>query len=461
MDHSLPKQLAASGLINDERVKKAKALLIEVLLEKQKDLTAVRPANAALKGFYEDLIKNFSDLRGTPLFYPYIGSGIGKGPLVELMDGSVKYDFISGIGVHFLGHSNIDLVASSIDSAISNTIMQGPLQQNIDSLELIKLLTDASGFECCFLTTSGAMANENALKLAFHKKSPASRVIAFDRSFAGRTLALSQITDKPAYRKGLPKTVDVDYIPFYDYRKGEESTERAKSHLLAILKRYPGQHAAMIFELIQGEGGFYPGTKQFFTSLMEVLKEHQVLIIADEVQTFGRTSRLFSFQHFGLDSFIDIATIGKLSHSCATLYKKSLVPEKGLLSQTFSSSTVSIKASAVIVSALLNGNFFGEKGQNMQLERHFHSKLEALERQWPSLIRGPYGMGGMVAFTPYDGTYDKTLDLAKRLFDAGVICFIAGENPTRIRFLLPAGAIGTRDIDIVAEIIEKTLLEGR
>lgn len=461
MDYPLPKELKAADFFSDERVKKAKSLLLEALAERQKEISSIESPLPELQVSYEELIETFSNLRGTPLFYPYIGSGIGKGPLVELMDGSIKYDFISGIGVHFLGHSNADIVASSIDSAISNTVMQGPLQQNIDSLELIKLLTEASGLSCCFLTTSGAMANENAFKLAFHKKHPASRILAFEHSFSGRTLALSQVTDKPVYRKGLPKTVDVDYIPFYDHRLGDKSIERAVEALKVYLKRYPGQHAAMIFELIQGEGGFYPGTKAFFSKLMEILKENNILIIVDEVQTFGRTSRLFCFQHFELDRFIDIATIGKLSHSCATLFRKSLVPEKGLLSQTFSSSTVSIKASGVIIKALLTGGYFGEKGKNMLLERHFHDKLAALSSKWPNLIQGPFGMGGMVAFTPYDGTYDKTFALAKRLFDKGVICFIAGESPTRIRFLLPAGAITTKDIDVVSEIIEKTLVEGQ
>ncbi|CRX38389.1 aminotransferase class III-fold pyridoxal phosphate-dependent enzyme [Estrella lausannensis] len=461
MDHPLPKELKAADFFNDERVKKAKSLLLEALADKQKEISSIQPALPELKIPYEQLIQAFGNLRGTPLFYPYIGSGIGRGPLVELMDGSIKYDFISGIGVHFLGHSNADIVASSIDSAISNTVMQGPLQQNIDSLELIKLLTEASSFDCCFLTTSGAMANENALKLAFHKSYPASRILAFDHSFSGRTLALAQVTDKPAYRKGLPKTVDVDYIPFYDYRLGDESIERAANALRMYLKRYPKQHAAMIFELIQGEGGFYPGTKLFFTTLMEILKESNIVIIADEVQTFGRTSKLFCFQHFELDRFVDIATIGKLSHSCATLFRKGLIPEKGLLSQTFSSSTVSIKASSVIIKSLLEGEYFGEQGKNMLLERHFHNKLQALSSRWPDLIRGPFGMGAMVAFTPYDGTYEKTFDLAKRLFDKGVICFIAGENPTRIRFLLPAGAITTEDIDVVSDIIEKALVEGK
>lgn len=443
--------------IKDPRVREAKESLMGVLEEYKKNITQVKPADASKKIPYEKMVQSFSEMRGTPLFFPYIGSGMGNGPLVELMDGSVKYDFISGIGVHFFGHSNLGIASASIDAALSNTVMQGPLQQNSDSLELMRLLREASGMDCCFLTTAGAMANENALKILFQKSFPASRLLAFEHCFAGRTFAMSQITDKPLYRKGLPKTVDVDYIPFYDYKNPEASIESAKKALLMLIKRYPKQHAAMIFELIQGEGGFYPGTTAFFKPLMEILKEHGIHVLADEVQTFGRTSKLFAFQHFELDQYVDVVTIGKMSQTCATLFRKALVPEKGLISQTFSSSTASIKTSLFIMKSLMEGGFFGENGKIMQLQRHFHEKLSALSVKKPELVQGPYCMGGMVAFTAYDGSSEKANDFVKRLFEAGVLSFIAGDNPTRVRFLIPAGAMDNHDIDKAFEIIEKTL----
>lgn len=446
--------------IKDPRIHKAKELLLDVLEDHQKKITGIRPADEALKIPYKQLIESFAEVRGTPLFFPYIGSGIGKGPLVELMDGSIKYDFISGIGVHFFGHSNREIASACIDSALANTVMQGPLQQNSDSLELMQLLKDASGMDCCFLTTSGAMANENGLKIAFQKRFPASRLLSFSHCFSGRTLALSQITDKPLYRKGLPKTLDVDYIPFYDYENPEASIENAKKALLTHIKRYPKQHAAMLFELVQGEGGFYPGTAHFFKTLMEILHEFEILVFVDEVQTFGRTSQLFAYKTFGLEKYVDIVTIGKLSQSCATLFRKNLAPEKGLVSQTFSSSTASIRASLQIIKTLIHGGFFGDEGKIAQFERHFHEKLSSMHKKWPNLISGPFGIGGLVAFTPYDGSADKALDFVKRLFDAGVISFIAGEHPTRVRFLIPAGGITKNDIDAVAEIVGKTLQEG-
>ena len=80
------------------------------------------------------MLQKFGDIRGGTLYFPYLGSGIGRGPLVELADGSVKYDMISGIGVHYLGHSHPALIAASIDAAIRDTIMQGNLQQNVESV---------------------------------------------------------------------------------------------------------------------------------------------------------------------------------------------------------------------------------------------------------------------------------------------------------------------------------------
>ena len=146
---------------------------------------------------------------------------------MELADGSVKYDMISGIGVHYLGHSHPALIAAGVDAAIRDTVMQGNLQQNVESVAMSQTLLDLANrgekrLTHCFLTTSGSMANENSLKIILQKQTPASRVLAFEHAFAGRTLAMSMITDKASFRTGLPKVLDVDYLPFWDSR----STQR-------------------------------------------------------------------------------------------------------------------------------------------------------------------------------------------------------------------------------------------
>lgn len=453
--------LIATQLAQDKRVAEAKRLLSEALKDHKKNITKVRPPITALKQSYDELIKKFSEERGGKLWFPYIGTGIGNGALVELADGSIKYDFICGVGVNYWGHNHQDLLNSSIDAALSNTVLQGHLQQNLDTVALSNLLTQTSKFPHCFLCSSGAIANENALKIAFQKKHPASRVLAFERCFIGRTLAESQITDKPGFREGLPPALFVDYIPFYDPLDPEGSTKRSVETLKKLLNRYPNQHAIMCFELIQGEAGFHTAPREFFIALMSILKEKKIAILCDEVQSFGRTSELFSFQYFNLQEYVDIVTIGKLSQVCATLYSEEYKPRPGLLSQTVTSSTAAIKAALVIIDSLMTQNYFGPNGKIASLNQYFTKKLQNLSSRYSEIIHGPFGIGSMIAFTPYDGSTQKTTDFINRLFNAGVISFIGGGSPypARVRFLIPIGAVTTHDIDRVIELIEHTLLE--
>src|SRR5206468_3868827 len=150
--------------------------------------------------------------------------------------------------------------------------------------------------------------NENALKILFQKTFPAFRVLAFELAFAGRTMALSQITDKPAYRQGLPTTLQVDYIPNFDTDHPDESTAAAAEALQRHLANHPDEHALLCAEIVLGEGGFYPGGREFFSTLFEIAKAGNVAIWIDEVQTFGRTEEIFAFQSFGLDRFVDVVT---------------------------------------------------------------------------------------------------------------------------------------------------------
>lgn len=445
------------ALKKDPRVAEAKKLLFEALRDQQKSLTHVKPPNPELQGLYQEALETLGRQRGGKVWYPYIGSSIGKGPFVELMDGSVKYDFIDGIGVHHFGHSHPEIISACIDASLSDVVMQGHLQQNADQLELIDMLVKESKLDHCFLTTSGSMANENAMKIALQKNAPAKRVIAFERSFCGRTWVLSQITEKPTIREGLPTNIFVDYLPFFDEKAPQESTRRAVEVLKSYLWRHPKDYAFAIFEMIQGEGGYYPGNTEFFRALMTLLKEHHVAIIVDEIQTFGRTSKLFAFQHYNLQDLVDIVTIGKLAQVCATLFTDAITPRPGLLSQTFTSSTAAIHAAKTIIHLMIKEGFFGSNGKNMQVNRQFQRNFEAIRSRHPDKIAGPYGLGAMVAFTPFAGQAERTIKFGHELFREGVLSFVCGREPTRIRFLPPVGAIGPQDIDNVCEIVEKTL----
>jgi acetylornithine aminotransferase len=106
-----------------------------------------------------------------------------------------------------------------------------------------------------------------------------------------------------------------------------------------------------------------------------------------------------------------------------------------------------------MIETLENGNYYGDKGKILSLHTHFKNRLMAMKK-----VRNVVGVGGMIAFEHTDKT--EVMDvfgIVKDLFEAGVICLIAGSNPAKIRFLPPLLAIDADIIDDVCDIIEKTI----
>lgn len=455
----------ADGFYTDPRLEKAKKLIQEALSEHSSKITGVKAPNPELKETYDGLLKKMADFRGGALFYNYLGSGIGHGPLVELADGSVKYDFITGIGVHYMGHSHPGVIEAQINGAISNTVMNGHLQQNVDTAGLLELFSkeackNGAAVKNVFLSTSGAMANENAFKIIFQKRSPASRFFAFEKCFAGRTLGMAWVTDKAAYRAGLPKTIDVDYIPFYCESDHQGSIDLAVKAMKKQLTRYPGQYAGFIMELIQGENGSWVGNTEYFEALIKVCKENNISVLVDEVQSFARTTELFAFQHFKLDKLIDVVAVGKNSQVCATLFTDDHKPKPGLMSQTFTGSSSQIAASHYVINSIVTGGYLGENGKIQKLHKHFKQNLEKIAKKHPTKLSGPFGIGAMVAMTVFGGDEPKSKAFTIKLFENGVLSFMASGHPTtRVRFLMPVMVTEDKHIDEVCALIEKTLTE--
>ncbi len=426
------------------------------------DLTSpiqkVQPPDPTKKTEYESYIKQFESERGTDLFYPFIGSGLGNGAYVLLEDGSVKLDFIGGIGANYWGHNPKDYLTTAIEVLFTDTIMQGNLQPNRSSTDIIHKLLSLSRFDHAFITTSGTMAGENALKILFQKAFPKARVFAFEHAFAGRSLAMSQINDKAIYKKNLPNLLLVDYLPFYDEKIGvEKSLQNTLEKIDMFLNQYPESHAALLVELVQGEGGFHIGHPVYFQKLFQELKKRQIYIWVDEVQTFGRTESLFAADTFHVMEYIDVLTIGKASQLCATLFRNYLKPLPGLISQTFTASSSAIAAALWGIEKAIHEGHYGKNGKIQTLFTYFSSSLEKLKERTGNAISGPWGIGSMVSFTPFDGIEDETKRFAKELFQNGLIGFTCGSNPTKIRFLLPVGAITSSHIDEAISIIEKTV----
>lgn len=457
--------LIASQLKQDPRIEEAKRLLESVASDYRSQINAIRGPKAELVESYQKLLARLSVARGGAPYFPYISSGLGNGPFVELADGSVKLDFIVGIGVHGMGHSHPAMLASTVDAALEDTVMQGNLQQNAPSVVLAERLIalgNRTGAKLahCLLSTSGAMANENSLKIAFHSRFPASRVLCIDNCFAGRSLALAQLTDRPAYRGGLPKTLDVDFLPMFHPSDPKGTTAGALATLKKLLARHPGEYACLWLELVAGEGGYYPGTHEYFEGLCKICHEHNILIIFDEVQTFTRLSQPYAFQHFGLEAYADIVTIGKITQVCATLYREELKPKGPILSQTFTGATASILAGLAVLDELESKNCFGKDGWNMQRSRFFMDEMHKLARKYPDRIAGPYGEGMMMAFQPGSGGGEEAKNAVYSLYEAGLMGFLAGSDPTRLRFLPPPAVTTNEHLQLACEIIERVLCKG-
>ncbi|MEK6701302.1 MAG: aminotransferase class III-fold pyridoxal phosphate-dependent enzyme [Planctomycetota bacterium] len=477
-----PSATVGQRLHSSPVVRAAVDSIVAELKKHSATITDVRAANPGLKESYEALMKRAADVRGRGLLYPYVGSGVGNGALVELADGSVKWDMICGIGVHFFGHSDPDLAATAIASGLDDTLKHGNLQSNFEAHQFSEtLLNEAkknSRLKFAYLATGGAMANENALKVCYQKHAVnggAPRVIAFKDCFMGRSITMCQIGDTSDYRQGVPLSTLVDYMPFWD-DVAAASMGKAKfidmglAQLETLFDRYPGQHACFIFELIQGEGGFNVGDRDYFKALMDLCKARKVAVWDDEIQCFGRTPRMFAYELFNLGEYVDVFCVGKMTQVCATLYTEEYNPKAGLLSGTFTGEGVSFRMGTRVIERLRDGSgdFYGDNGAFARHQAEFRKQTAALIAKYPQHfpkvadragLDQPLvgGIGGMMRFTPFGGRKDKIGALCKACFEEGVILFSCGHGPYHVRMLPPLPVFNIGDWPRVFACIEKAI----
>ena len=457
--------IAAQQLHADPRLAQARQLIADALADAQQSIDQPRPADPDQAQAYQQELDAFAKLRGGALPIPSLGSGLGKGPLVELLDGSVKYDMICGIGVHGLGHSDAGLINAGLDGALADAVMQGNLQQNSESKALCDDLVEracrhGAKLEHCFLTTSGSMANDNALKIIFQKHAPADRIMAFGKCFTGRTLAMASVTDKAAYRDGLPETIKVGYLPFYKPNDLKKSIDSTIKHLDNYVRRYAGRVAGVMFEMIQGEGGYNAGDADYFKAVMSRCKELGLAVWVDEIQSFGRTSAPFAFQHYGLDQLVDVVSVGKMTQVCATLFTSDYNPRPGLISQTFTGASSQIFAAREVLKRLDEAKVFGADGLNMSYRKQFAEAIQAIHQRHPDKIDADlFGEGSMIGFEVFNGDTDQTKAVMDRLYDLGVIAFLCGADPLRLRFLPPVAVMRPGDVQAVCSLLEQTLVD--
>ncbi len=231
-------------------------------------------------------------------FYEDRGLTIARaeGQYVWDVEGNKYLDFHTGHGVAFLGHRNpriVDALKRQLDEVMVATpsFKVRIRDEMLSALERIL----PSNLSHVALLNSGSEAVELALKIA-RKATGRRKIVSFTNSFHGRTMGALSVTGSQKYKRGFePLVPDVEILPFNNI-EGLKGVDEAT--------------AAVIIELVQGEGGVIPANPEFVKALKERVEEVGALLIVDEVQTgFGRTGMIWASQHYNIRP--DILVAGK------------------------------------------------------------------------------------------------------------------------------------------------------
>jgi acetylornithine aminotransferase len=292
----------------------------------------------------------------------------------------------------------------------SNAV-QNPLQEKLSAE--INRQSGCTDYEL-FMCSSGAEANENALKLAsFHTGK--SRVIAFDNAFHGRTSAAVAATDNKNIQAPLNNQQQVDFVPFNDADALEK--ELAK-----------GDVCAVIFEAIQGVGGLDEPTAAFVVQMEILCETHQTCLIADEVQSgFGRSGDFFAFQKYNINPhIISIAKgMGNGFPVGGILVNPVIKAKYGLLGTTFGGNHLACSASLAVLQVLEKEKLYDHA---KAMGEYFVDKAKEL-----SFVKTIKGRGLMLGleFENEVGPLRKELIFKHRIFTGG------SSNKNLIRILPP------------------------
>lgn len=230
----------------------------------------------------------------------------GRGALVFDAQGKKYLDFLGGIAVNALGHAHPRIVRV-IRREAARAIHLSNLFHNLYQGPLARKLAEWSGLDRVFFANSGTEAIDGALKLARllggaaaaenGAASPKTRILALENSFHGRTFGALSVTHTEKYRAPFaPLVPGVEFVGFNDAADLEA--------------KFDATVCCILLEPVQGEGGIYPVSEEFWSRARSLATEHGALLIADEIQCgLGRTGRYFAYQKFS--SLPDIAVVAK------------------------------------------------------------------------------------------------------------------------------------------------------
>jgi len=364
----------------------------------------------------------------------------GSGANVKDSTGKEYLDFTSGIGVCNLGHCHPQIVEATANQLEkiwhTSNLFKSSLQE-----EVAEKLTSHSMGEYVFFCNSGAEANEAAIKLA-RKFTEKSKIITFLQSFHGRTFATMAATGQDKVKQGFGSMLETFvHLPYNDVD--------------ALKNEIDHETAAIMLEIVQGEGGVHVAEEDFLATVEQLCKEYGVLLIIDEVQTgIGRTGKPFAYQHFNLspDIITSAKGLGNGFPTGAMIGKKYLKDtfNPGSHGSTFGGNPLAMSAAKATLDLIFEEEFLNEVTEKGE---YFVSKLEEILSQLEHFktIRHKGLMVG-VEFSEEVGS------MISLLRENGLLALVAGPNV--IRFLPPI-TVTYGEMDAALGIISGTLLDSK
>ena len=362
----------------------------------------------------------------------------GKGALLYDKNGRAYIDCVGGQGAANLGHGH-PVIAAAITQQAQTLISCPEMFYNDRRAELqAKLISIApKGMNRVFLCNSGTEAVEAAFKFA-RVMTGRSQIIATMRGFHGRTMgALSATWNKKMRAPFEPLLPNFQHVAY--------------GKLDALENALTDDCAALILEVVQGEGGVHPGDADYLRAAQAKCRANGTLLIIDEVQTgMGRTGKMFAVTHFGLEP--DLMTLAKslgggLPIGAVLIAKRAGELRPGVHGSTFGGNPLAAAASLAALEVLETERLPQRAAESGD---YFRTQLEALDS---SKIRAIRGLGLMIGIE----LKIKVAPLLRALMDRGVLALPAGMTVLR---LLPPLVISQPQIDQVVAAIDHVLGES-
>lgn len=369
--------------------------------------------------------------------YPMRDVVLVKGKGARLWDdkGNEYIDMASGISVANIGHSNDKVVEAISKQAATLITCPNTFYNDTKALFLEKLFSVApKNLKKAFLTNSGTEAMEAAIKFA-RAVTKKTKFVAANKGFHGRTYGALSATYKKEYREIFePLVPGFSFVPYNNFEKLAEAVD--------------DDTAAVILELIQGEGGINIGQKEYFEKVRQLCTEKNTLLIIDEIQSgFCRTGKMFAIEHFGIEA--DMMTVAKSIAGGfpmgALLCTEKIMIEKGKHGSTFGGNPLACAAGLASIDFMLENKLWE------QAEAKGKYFKEQLQKYTLSKVREIRQIGLMIGIE----LKDKSQPVILELLENKIVSLPAGTTVLR---LLPPLVISYEDLDIVIKKLAEILV---